>query len=103
MSIYLTSVLSVSRKEKIDCEKMAEYLGKAGIITSVSSNISTQPHKEYGCRLTQSIKSKEGIIRMWSLLKKKYNFECAHLKVENKFSGCVLDYIEPTKCNILNI
>ena len=40
---------------------MAEYLGKAGIITSVSSNISTQPNKEYGCRLTQSIKSKNKV------------------------------------------
>jgi len=99
MSLYVTSTLSVSRKEQLDCEELAEYLGKAGIITSVTSNISMQPHKEYGCRLVQSISSKEDMRNIWEKISKRYGFICGHLSVSNTFGGCIRDFLEPTKCN----
>jgi hypothetical protein len=43
MSIFVSSTLSVSRQEKMNCEEMAEFLEEFGIISLVSSNISTQP------------------------------------------------------------
>ena len=96
--LYVTSKLSVSQKEKLNCEKMAYYLSKNNISTSINSNISTQSHIEYGCNLTQSISSKEDIGKSWSLLKKEYNFTCGHLKVGDAFDGCVSDFLADSKC-----
>ena len=100
MVLYISSTLSVSRKEKLDCYEMAKYLSKAGIMTSITANISTQPELENGSRLVQSITSKEDIANIWTLVQKKYKFTCAHLNIPNKFDGCVLDFLSPNKCNI---
>ena len=52
MSFTVSSSLSISSKKPLDCEKVAEFLGKAGIITDVTSNVSIQRDgKEYGFRL----------------------------------------------------
>jgi len=77
---------------------MAYYLSQHNIITSISSNISTQPHIEYGCNLTQSISSKEDIGKIWYLLKNKYDFKCGHLKVGDAYDGCILNYLAKSKC-----
>lgn len=97
--LYITSKLSVSQKEELNCIDMAKYLSKYNIITSITSNISTQPHIEYGCNLTQSISSKKDIGKIWSLLKNKYDFKCGHLKVGDAFDGCVLDFLAESKCS----
>ena len=34
----------------------------------------------------------------WNELKKEHHFTCAHLKIDGKYSGCLLDYLQPTKC-----
>ena len=94
----ITSVLSVSQKEKLDCEKLAEFLGAAGILVDVTSNISMLPEKEYGCRIVQGVHMKEEIQRTWNVLKEKYKFQCAHISVGDKFKGCILDFLQPTKC-----
>ena len=65
--MYITSTLSVSRKERLNCEDMAIFLSKAGVFTSITSNISTNPHIEYGCRLTQSTSSVEEIENLWNM------------------------------------
>lgn len=101
------TIISVSRKEKLDCEKLAEFLGTAGLMVDVTSNISMLPEKEYGCRIIQNLSMKEDIYRTWTLLKHKYDFKCAHISVGNKFNGCILDFLQPTKCvnypNNLNV
>ena len=40
MALYISSTLSVSRKEKLDCHEMAKYLSKAGIMTSITAKYS---------------------------------------------------------------
>ena len=98
MNLYTTSTISVSRKEKLDCMDIAKKMSKLGIMTSITSNISTQPEIEYGCRLTQSVTKKDEIITIWDILKKNYNFTCAHLKIEGQFSGCILNYLNANFC-----
>jgi len=97
--MFISSTLSVSRKEKLNCEEMAGLLEKLGIVSLISSNISTQPKKEYGCQLTQSINSKDDIRKIWKAIKNKYNFKCGHLSVGNSFNGCILDFLTPSKCD----
>ena len=102
MNIHLTSTLSVSQKEKLDCHDIAIKMSKAGIITSITENISTQPEIEYGCRLTQSVSSKKDIINIWKILKNNYNFNCAHLKIDSGFDGCIYDFIRDSDCKKFN-
>jgi hypothetical protein len=98
MDIHLTSVISVSRKEKLDCKEMANYLSKCGIKCSITQNFTTQPNNENGCRIVKSIHSKDEIKYLWKKLKQKYNFNCGHIKVNSKYEGCILDFIRPTAC-----
>ena len=94
----VSSTISVSKKDKIDCEEMAKFLSKNKILTSITSNISSTPDIEYGCRLQQSISSKKDVENIWTLLKSKYDFKCAHLKLGDAYDGCILNYLEPNKC-----
>ena len=98
MTIAISATLSVSRKQKLNCSELAECLKQSNIISLVTSNISTLPHKEYGCQITQSINSKKDINNLWTTLKNRYGFECAHLNIHGYYSGCVLDYLAPSKC-----
>jgi len=96
--MHTYSTLSVSRKEKINCEEIAKYLSKLGQITSIVSTISTQPGIEYGCRITQSsIQTKEEIKNTWEQLRDKYKFSCGHIDINfeltKKYNGCILDYL----------
>ena len=96
--MYISSTISVSRKDNLNCIEIAKFLSKAGVITSITSNVSTLPHIEYGCRLTQTIESKNELENIWELLKKQYNFKCAHLKIEGVYDGCILNYLRPSIC-----
>ncbi len=91
--------LSVSSNDTLDCKKMAYHLSKHGIITSITENISTCPHIEYGCRLTNTISDKKELNDLWQILKSRYDFKCAHLNLEGIFSGCILDYLRPSLCS----
>ena len=62
MSIYITSVLSVSRKHPINCDEIAKDLHKIGIYTSVVKNTTYTDTKEYGCRLTQTVTKKKELV-----------------------------------------
>ena len=96
----ISSTLSVSKKEGLNCEDMAKYLSKAGIYTSITSNISTNPHIEYGCRLTQTVSSEKELQNIWNLIRNKYNFTCGHLKLGDSYEGCILNYLRPSSCPI---
>lgn len=98
MSIYIPSTISVSRKKPLDCEEMASYLSDLGIYTLIKSNTSTLPHKEYGCQLTQSVKTYDDIKNIWNPIKNKYGFTCAHISVANIYTGCILGLLEEKKC-----
>tara|TARA_B100000029_G_C17333805_1_gene872671 strand:- start:152 stop:436 length:285 start_codon:yes stop_codon:yes gene_type:complete len=89
------SIISVSKREKLDCEEMAEYLRNSGIPCQIKSNVSIICKKgncwrEHGCQII----SKEGVNKIWGLLQTKYDFGCAHLK--KKYDGCVLKYLKKT-------
>ena len=97
-TIPTTATISVSRKEPLDCRRMAEFLGAAGIKTSVTENFTAQPESEHGCRLVQTVTTKNEVAVIWSKLQTKYGFACAHINVGNKFDGCILDFLSPSLC-----
>ncbi len=83
----MRSLISISTKDKMDCNEVAEYLRKSGISCTVSSNVSIvckkkKCWKEYGC----NIHSNKNVNKIWTNLKNKYDLTCAHLK----YDGCIL-------------
>tara|TARA_Y100000591_G_C21702314_1_gene628903 strand:+ start:484 stop:825 length:342 start_codon:yes stop_codon:yes gene_type:complete len=99
MSSYISSTISVYRKEYLDCKEMEKFLKSFNIKTLITSHYSLIPHKKYGCKLTQSISSKNDIENIWNPINKKYNFNYAYLKVDNIYNGCIFDYLEKTNYN----
>ena len=93
-----TAILSVSSEAPLNCYDLAKFLSRAGVMTNVTANITTQPNVEYGCRVVQPVSTKNEIEKTWHLLKDRYRFECAHLKIDGIYSGCILDYLRPSLC-----
>ena len=90
--------ISVS-KINLDCETLAHTLMKCGVVSSVSPNVSIiceegKCWKEKGCRIITKELNSEKLVDFWYTLKHGYGFSCAHLKIPNKYDGCILEYIE---------
>jgi hypothetical protein len=93
-----TAELSVSKPTFLDCYEVALFLHKQGIVSNVTTNITTQPNIEYGCKITQPVVKNKEIKTTWHLLKNHFGFNCAHLKIDGIYSGCILDYLRPSLC-----
>ena len=93
-----TAEISVSRSARLECRDLAMFLHKHGIISNVTKNITTQPNMEYGCKIIQPVTKKRELETTWQLIKKEFNFDCAHLKIDTLYSGCILDYLRPSLC-----
>lgn len=103
MSFCISTTISISHK-KLNCEKVAEFLGKIGIQSDVTRNISYQKTGiEEGCRLVQTMNSRNDICNIWELLKNEYGLTCAHLNVNGKYDGCILNYLAPSVCPLQDI
>ena len=61
MKIYISSTISVSQRDYLDCQEMAYRLSKAGYVHRLHQIFLHNRISEYGCRLTQSISSTEDL------------------------------------------
>jgi hypothetical protein len=49
---------------------------------------------EKGCYITMdTFKDKTHLIKLWKIIKKNGNYNCAYIKIDEQFSGCINDYI----------
>ena len=49
---------------------------------------------ENGCSITMdTFKDKTHLIKLWKIIKKNGNYNCAYIKVDGQFSGCINNYI----------
>tara|TARA_B110000967_G_C18778302_1_gene506834 strand:- start:339 stop:632 length:294 start_codon:yes stop_codon:yes gene_type:complete len=93
-----TIQFSVSNKGLV-CRDIIKTLKDCKITSSVSKNKSIYCnsknicHVENGCRIIVGNMTKEKTLKLWDIIKKKHNFNCCYLKVDNIFSGCINDYI----------
>lgn len=104
-TIPLTSVLSISGP-KIDCNSITKQLCDAGIVCHVETNQSVRCENvdgkrecwiEPGCSITSTVRTKTDSLAVWRCLKSN-SLQCAHIKVDSKFSGCVLDWSRDSLC-----
>ena len=108
MKLWATPVLTIS-SNKIDdkCSNILDFLklnniearitpSKSTIVTHNTTNI------ENSCELIltkmKSEELKKGIF--WNKLKKKFHLNCAHLEIPNVFTGCIMNFISPSYCDL---
>ena len=96
--IPLTAELSVSRSQPLSCYDVARLLSRSGIMANVTTNVTTQPSIERGCRIVQPVSAKKEVESTWKILKNEYSFTCAYLKIDGVYAGCILDYLRPSLC-----
>tara|TARA_B100001057_G_scaffold195647_1_gene196376 strand:- start:964 stop:1272 length:309 start_codon:yes stop_codon:yes gene_type:complete len=91
--------LSVSTKHPtFNCQKLLQTLKKCGIKSKIIENFSvvkrdTNINLELGCKMElYNIAPNRIKDRVWEPIKKTHDFECGHLWIENKFSGCIYNY-----------
>jgi hypothetical protein len=53
---------------------------------------------ENGCKITQTVQTKNEVKNTWKILKETFDLKCAHLTVSGKFDGCVLDWERKSFC-----
>lgn len=100
-----SSELSISSDTIKDCNKVAEFFQKNRIMCSVTENITVVSNNngkfilEKGCRIKMGSHKPEIINNhLWNKLKNEYNLTCAHLHVEGKYKGCILNYLTDSNC-----
>ena len=88
-------ILSISN-QKLNCEKVVNKLFEMKILSSVHENKSVVESKEElkiekGCNIkfTRPLEKKDFKEKIWNPIKDEFNLKCAHLKVDNEYSGCV--------------
>lgn len=93
-----TMTLSVSKKS-LSCEAVARFLQSQNIHVLVRANTSTMPGGvESGCQIMKSVDHGGEVKKLWQLVSREFGFGCGHVKIDGRFSGCVLDFIRPSAC-----
>ena len=99
----MTTQLTVSTKE-LSCNMILKQLKKMKLDANVLEGKSlVENNIETSCQITFAKKFGEEDMKpllkdTWHQLKKEHHFTCAHLKIDGKYSGCVLDYLQPSVC-----
>jgi hypothetical protein len=107
------SVQVTVSSERFDdkCHKVAESLQKAGVATALivpgittigrkgteQACVVTLPFDEYGAGPGH----KDRLADMWSRISADLGITCAFLKIDNRFAGCILNFLRPSACDFL--
>lgn len=112
----MTVEISISQEPKrpiidyIDngCSHLIDVFKELNIEGKFVPNYSIMNKKlELGCTITldKQFENKEKLQKVWNVIEsssisnqivKKY--DCAHLKIEGRFSGCIFNYLKDDKC-----
>ena len=103
MNSSTTTTLSISSTNISNCGQVATYLQHCGIPCDITENKTVMKKNgnfliETGCRIVFSNKNTRVDEKLWSNLKKTFKLDCAHIKVDGIFRGCINDYIRPSAC-----
>ena len=58
---------------------------------------------ETGCIITMdSFEDKSHLVNLWKVIRKDGNYDCAYVKIDGGFSGCINDYLDKKSWMIVN-
>ncbi len=87
----MSTEISVSNSTQKNCKEILEFMKKYGQDCRVIETVSVV---ENGCSITMdTFKDNPQLINLLKLMKKHGNYNCAYIKIDGGFSGCINDYI----------
>ena len=91
----MSTEISVSNSSQSNCKEILKIMQKHGQDCRVIETTSVVENKiEKGCSITMdTFKDKTHLIKLWKIIKKNGNYNCAYIKVDGQFSGCINNYI----------
>ena len=100
----VNAVLNISKKG-LSCQQVANSLQKFGIKSHVTENITIQTdsetntsQQETGCSINLCGLDRKKYAELWSNLKNEFDLDCAHLHIDNQYTGCIYSYLQPSAC-----
>ena len=94
----MSTEISVSNSTQQNCKEILQIMQKYGQDCRVIETASVVENKfENGCSITMdTFKDKTHLINLWKIIKKNGNYNCAYIKIDGGFSGCINEYITAT-------
>ena len=91
----MSTEISVSNSTQNNCNELLQIMKKYGQDCRVIETVSVVENKiEHGCAVTMdTFKDKTQLVNLWKIMKTNGNYNCAYIKIDNGFSGCINDYI----------
>ena len=95
----MSTEISVSNSTQQNCNEILKIMQKYGQDCRVIETASVVENKiEKGCSITMdTFKDKTHLIKLWKIIKKNGNYNCAYIKIDEQFSGCINKYISSEK------
>ena len=99
----MTTQLTISNKN-LNCDDILKQLLTINLDSNVIPGKSLVDNNfENSCQITFSkqlgeLRYKPVLKYAWNKLQYENKLTCGHLKIEGKFSGCILDYLTPSLC-----
>ena len=91
----MSTEISVSNSTQSNCNHLLQIMKKYGQDCRIIETVSVVENKiENGCAVTMdTCKDKNNLVNLWKIMKKNGNYNCAYIKIDGGFSGCINDYI----------
>jgi len=91
----MSTEISVSNSTQKNCKDLLKIMQKYGQDCRVIETTSVVENKiENGCSIAMdTFKDKTHLINLWKIMKKNGNYNCAYIKIDGGFSGCIDNYI----------
>lgn len=91
--------ISVSNTKQVNCNNIIEKMLSCGFNSRIIDTISiVDSNIERGCLITlgKEYNTISQVNKIWNTIKNDY--ECAHLKIDGLFDGCILNFLTQDKC-----
>lgn len=91
----MSTEISVSKSTQRNCNDILKIMQQHGQDCRIIKTASVVENKfENGCSITMdTFKDKTHLITLWKIIKKNGNYDCAYIKIDGGFSGCINNYI----------
>ena len=95
MSFYNTLELNISSQKINNCNEIVEFLHTNKSIIKKNNKYII----ENGCKITLSTNEPTELEKkLWIPLKNNFDLNCAFLKIQGEYNGCVYDFYRNTNC-----
>lgn len=91
----MSTEISVSNSTQLNCKDLLTIMREYGQDCRVTETTSVVENKfENGCIITmETSKDKTHLENLWKNIKINGKYNCAYIKIDGGFSGCINDYL----------